>query len=64
MASRSAKTGRYVSKATAQRHPRTTVTHSRKSSAATGHRSTITGRFVTEATAKRHPDTTITEGGA
>lgn len=64
MASRSAKTGRFVSKATAARHPRTTVIHSGKSSRATGSRSAITGRFVTEATARRHPDTTITESSA
>lgn len=64
MASRSAKTGRFVSTATAARHPRTTVTHSGKSSKAHGSRSAITGRFVKDSTAKRHPDTTITEGGA
>ena len=64
MASRSARSGRYVSKATAARQPRTTVTQAGKTSKAHGARSAITGRFVTPATAKRHPDTTITEGGA
>lgn len=64
MASRSAKTGRFVNKATAARHPRTTVTHSGRSSRATGSRSAITGRFVKASTAERNPDTTITEGGA
>lgn len=58
---RSAKTGRYVSKATAARHLRTTVIHSGGKSEAKGHRSAITGRFVTATTAARHPDTTITE---
>lgn len=61
---RSAKTGRYVSKATAKRHPRTTVVESGKNkSTATAHRSAITGRYVTPATAKRHPGTTVTENG-
>lgn len=64
MAARSAKTGRFVTKATAARSPRTTVVQSGRSSGAKGTRSAITGRFVTEATAKRHPDTTVTEGGA
>lgn len=59
---RSAITGRYVGKATAAQHPRTTVSHSKARSAASGHRSAITGRFVTAATAKRHPRNTISEG--
>jgi hypothetical protein len=59
---RSAKTGRYVRKATAVRHPKTTVRVSRKrSKGGTRHRSAITGRFVSTGTVKRHPDTTITE---
>jgi hypothetical protein len=62
MAHRSAKTGRYVSEATAKRHPRTTVTEASGSNrGGRAHRSAITGRFVTEATARRHPDTTVTE---
>lgn len=61
---RSAVTGKYVSKATAARSPRTTVTESgsNKGSGA-HHRSAITGHFVTEATAKSHPETTVTENG-
>ncbi|MGH3616164.1 MAG: hypothetical protein ACRDRK_26945 [Pseudonocardia sp.] len=62
---RSAITGRYVTPATAARHPRTTVTNAPGASAATGtaHRSAITGRYVTPATASRHPRTTVTENG-
>ena len=61
---RSARTGRYVSQATAARNPRTTVTESGQNrSNGTHHRSAISGRFVTEATATRHPDTTVTERG-
>ena len=55
-ASRSAKTGRYVSKATAARHPRTTVTEIKSGKGGgKAHRSAITGRYVTEGTARRHP---------
>lgn len=64
MAHRSARTGRYVSKATAARHPRTTVTESGGNrSSGTHHRSAITGRYVTKSTATRHPNTTVTEQG-
>lgn len=60
---RSAITGRYVSSATAARHPRTTVVESTRASRSTGtaHRSAITGRYVTPATTARHPRTTVTE---
>lgn len=60
---RSAITGRYVSRATAARHPRTTVTNASGTSRAaeTAHRSAITGRYVSTATAARHPRTTVTE---
>lgn len=59
---RSAKTGRFVRKATAARHPKTTVSISGgKSKGGTRHRSAITGKFVAESTAKRHPSTTVTE---
>lgn len=59
---RSAKTGRYVTKATAARHPRTTVVETAgNKGSATAHRSAITGRYVTKGTAQRHPDTTVTE---
>lgn len=63
---RSARTGRYVSKATAARHPRTTVTESggRNKSTGTAHRSAISGRYVTKGTAARHPNTTVTENGS
>lgn len=61
---RSAISGRYVSRATAARHPRTTVTeHGGNHSSGTHSRSAITGRYVTAATAKRHPNTTTTERG-
>jgi hypothetical protein len=60
---RSAITGRYVTPATAARHPRTTVTNAPGASHAThtAHRSAITGRYVAPATAARHPRTTVTE---
>lgn len=62
---RSAISGRYVTAATAARHPRTTVTNASGASRATGtaHRSAITGHYVTAATAARHPRTTVTEKG-
>jgi hypothetical protein len=61
---RSAGTGRYVSAATAARHPRTTLTESGSNrSSGTHYRSAITGHFVTAATAARHPNTTVTERG-
>lgn len=61
---RSAITGRYVSKATAARHPRTTVVESGGNrGSGTHNRSAITGQYVTGATAKRHPNTTVTEKG-
>ena len=62
--SRSAITGRYVTSATAARHPRTTVTESGGNhSNGTHSRSAITGRYVTPATAARHPRTTVIERG-
>lgn len=63
MPARSAKTGRYITKAAAARSPRTSVVSKAGQSSSTGHRSAITGRYITPATAKRHPDTTIAEGG-
>lgn len=61
---RSAISGRYVSRATAARHPRTTVVESGGNRGSGTHsRSAITGRYVTPATAKRHPNTTVTENG-
>lgn len=61
---RSAITGRYLSKALAARHPRTTVVENGSNTGSgTHHRSAITGRYVTDSTAKRHPNTTVTENG-
>lgn len=61
---RSASTGRFVSRATAQRHPGRTTTervggHSRNNVAV--NRSASTGRFVTGSTARRNPGGTITQ---
>ena len=52
---RSAVTGRYVTRATAARHPRTTVTErgSNNNGSGTHHRSAITGHYITPATAAR-----------
>lgn len=63
MAYRSAKTGRYVSKATYARHPNTTVKESSGASKGnkTVNRSAITGQFVTDTYAASHPKTTLTE---
>lgn len=61
---RSAITGRYASKATAARHPRTAVVESGGNrGSGTHNRSATIGRYVTGATAKRHPNTTVTEKG-
>jgi hypothetical protein len=57
---RSAGSGRFVSKAAATRHPKTTVAETRGGGSTHGtHRSAITGKFVKPATAARHPNTTI-----
>lgn len=63
--SRSAITGRYISRAAAARHPRTSVNESsgRNNSAGTHHRSAISGRFISEGAAKRNPGTSVTEQG-
>ena len=61
---RSARTGRYVTKATAARNPRGTVTESSGGKGGgKAYRSAITGHYVTKATAQRHPGTTVTENG-
>jgi len=61
---RSAISGRYISKAAAARHPRTSVTEGGSNrSAGTHHRSAITGRFIRAAAAARHPNTSVTERG-
>ncbi|HXG25550.1 MAG TPA: hypothetical protein VNL94_01670 [Candidatus Binatia bacterium] len=58
---RSAITGRFVSRATAARRPKTTVTQTVPSNGK-GNRSAISGRFVTDATVARHRKTSIREG--
>lgn len=61
---RSAKSGRFVSKAKAKSSPRTTVRErvgKGTSNKTTVHRSAATGRFVKASTAARHPGTTITQ---
>ena len=61
---RSAKTGRYVSRGTAARHPRTTVVESGgNKGSGKAYRSAISGRYVTKGTVQRHPNTTVTENG-
>lgn len=61
---RSAITGRYISRAAAARHPRTSVVESgRNRSSATAYRSATTGRYVTRGTAQRNPNGTVTENG-
>lgn len=58
---RSATTGKFVSAATAARHPRTTVRQTVPSQAH-GNRSAVSGRFITDASAKRRPKTSVREG--
>ena len=60
---RSARTGRFVTKAHARRSPRTTVVEriGGKSTNGVG-RSAISGKFVKKSTVKRSPGTTITDG--
>lgn len=61
--SRSASTGRFVSRSTAARSPKTTVTQSVPSGSTGGHyRSAITGHYISAAAAARHPNTSISEG--
>jgi hypothetical protein len=62
--SRSARTGRFVTKATAARSPRTTTTErvgSGTGNSRSVNRSASTGRFVTDATVRRNPGGTITQ---
>jgi len=58
---KSARSGRFVTKAAMRRSPRTTVSIT-VGSKATGYRSAATGKFVSVATARRHPGTAIREG--
>lgn len=61
---RSAITGRYISKAAAARHPRTTVVEAGgNSSTSMAHRSAVSGRYVTSRHARSSPKTTVTENG-
>ena len=61
---RSARSGKFVSKATAARWPGKTTTErvgSGTGNATSVSRSASTGRFVTDATARRNPGGTITQ---
>lgn len=61
---RSAITGRYISRAAAARHPRTSVVESGgNKGSGKAYRSAISGRYVTKGTAQRSPNTTVTENG-
>lgn len=61
---RSAKTGRYISKAAAARSPRTSVVESGSNKGSgKAYRSAISGRYVTKGWAQRSPSTTVTENG-
>lgn len=62
--SRSASSGRFVSRATARRSPGRTTTERAgggTSNFRSVNRSASTGRFVKAATARRHPGSTITQ---
>lgn len=65
MPNRSARTGRYVSNATAARHPRTTVREKPgpNQSSATAYRSATTGEYVTARAVRANPNGTVTENG-
>jgi hypothetical protein len=60
---RSAKSGRYVTKAHGAAHPRTTVKEAPGKSGSTGgsYRSAISGRFVTTKHGRANPGTTVRE---
>ena len=61
---RSAISGRYISKAAAARHPRTSVVESGSNkSSGKAYRSAISGRYVTKGYAQRKPNNTVTENG-
>jgi hypothetical protein len=61
---RSAITGRYISRAAAARHPRTSVTeYGSNNGSGKAHRSAISGRYVTKGYAQRKPNNTVTENG-
>lgn len=58
---RSAKTGQFVSKKTAQNRPATTLSEARDGGQTGRSRSSKTGQFVTDSYAKTHPSTTVKE---
>ncbi len=60
---RSAKSGRYVTKAYGKSHPRTTVKEASGKSGSTGgsYRSAVSGRFVTAKYGNENPKTTVRE---
>lgn len=60
---RSAITGRYISKAAAARHPRTSVRESPGTSSGSGarYRSAVDGQYVRAADAAKNPKTTLRE---
>lgn len=60
---RSAKSGRYVTKAYGKSHPRTTVLEAPGKSGSTvgSYRSAVSGRFVTAKYGKANPKTTVRE---
>ena len=60
---RSARSGRYVTKAYGKSHPRTTVKETPGKSGSTGgsYRSAVSGRFVTAKYGKANPKTTLRE---
>ncbi len=61
--SRSASSGRFVTRSHAKRSPRTTVTESTSGKSTGGtYRSAISGRFVTTKHGKSSPRTTIKDG--
>lgn len=61
---RSAITGRYISRSSAARRPRTSVVeYGSSKSSGTAYRSAISGRYVTKRHAQRSPNTTVTENG-
>ena len=62
---RSAIIGRYISKAAAARHPKTSVRESPGSSGASGtyYRSAVNGQYIPASEAAKHPKTTLREKG-
>jgi len=60
---RSAITGKFISKAAAARHPRTSILDSMGGSGTPVqvNRSAITGKFISNAAAARHPKTSVKE---